>query len=114
MWDIRRNIDPRPMPSRRNIIQIIFGDLSQARRNWWLIVQPSKEVDLCSVDPGFDVDLYLATDLRTMTEIWMGYTTIARAKESGRLVVTGDRRLGADLAAWLSLSRFAKIKKMVA
>jgi DNA-binding HxlR family transcriptional regulator len=114
MWDMRRNIDPTPMPRRRNTIQIIFGDLKETKRNWWLIVQPGQEVDLCSVDPGFDVDLYLATDLRTMTEIWMGYISIARAKEQRRLVITGNRQLEADLGAWLSLSRFAKVEKLVA
>lgn len=114
MWDIRRNIDPAPMPSRRNTIQVIFSDLRKAQRNWWLIVQPGQEVDLCSVDPGFDVDLYLSTDLRTMTEIWMGYTAIARAKEQGRLVITGNRQLEADVGSWLSLSPFAKVEKLVA
>src|SRR4051794_31393113 len=69
MWDMRRNIDPRPMPPRRTTIQVIFADLHEAKRNWWLIVQPEQEVDLCWVDPGFDVDLYVSTDLRTMTEI---------------------------------------------
>jgi hypothetical protein len=29
--------------------------------------QPGQEVDLCSVDPGFDVDLYLSTDVRHLT-----------------------------------------------
>ncbi len=114
MWDIRRNIDPTPMPHRRNIIQVIFSDLKKAQRNWWLIVQPGQEVDLCSVDPGFDVDLYLSTDLRTMTEIWMGYTTIARTKKEGRLNLTGNRQLESAVATWLTLSPFAKIEKLVA
>jgi DNA-binding HxlR family transcriptional regulator len=114
MWDIRRHIDPTPMPRRRNTIQVIFVDLQEARRNWWLIVTPDEGVDLCSVDPGFDVDLYLSTDLRTMTEIWMGYTALARAKEAGRLIITGNRQLEADLGSWLSLSPFAKVKKLVA
>jgi DNA-binding HxlR family transcriptional regulator len=114
MWDMRRNIAPAPMPNRRSTIEVIFADQPAARRKWWLIVQPGKEVDLCSVDPGFDVDLYLSTDLRTMTEIWMGYTAIARAKEQGRLTVTGNRQLEAKLKSWLSLSRFAKVEKLVA
>jgi DNA-binding HxlR family transcriptional regulator len=114
MWDMRRNINPTPMPRRRNTIQVIFTDLREAQRNWWLIVQPDQEVDLCSVDPGFDVDLYLSTNLRTMTEIWMGYTTIGRAKEQERLIITGNRQLEADLGSWLSLSPFAKVKKLVA
>ena len=79
-----------------------------------MIVQPGQEVDLCSVDPGFDVDLYLSTNLRTMTEIWMGYTTIPRAKEQQKLIITGNRQLEADLGAWLSLSPFAKVEKVAA
>jgi DNA-binding HxlR family transcriptional regulator len=111
MWDMRRNINPSPMPQRRNIIQVIFTDLKEAQRNWWFIVQPDQEVDLCSVDPGFDVDLYLSTDLRTMTKIWMGYTTIARTKEQGSLIVTGSRELERNLESWLSLSPFDKDRK---
>lgn len=114
MWDMRRNIDPRPLPRRRSVIQVIFNDQRETQRNWWLLVTPDEEVDLCSVDPGFDVDLYLATDLRTMTEIWMGYSTIARAKDAGKLTVTGDRRLDTHLAKWLRLSSFAKVDKLVA
>lgn len=114
MWDIRRNIDPAPMPRDRNTIQFIFVDLPQARRNWWLVVEPTKGVDLCSVDPGFDVDLYLSTDVRTMTEIWMGYTTFGRAKENEKLVITGNRQLATSVATWLTLSQFAKVEKLVA
>lgn len=114
MWDMRRNINPTPMPLRRNTIQVMFCDLPQARRNWWLIVEPDRDIDLCSVDPGFDIDLYLSTDLRTMTEIWMGYTTVASAKEARRLTITGSRKLETALGSWLSLSPFAKEKKLVA
>ena len=66
------------------------------------------------VDLGFDVDLYLSTDLRTMTEIWMGYLRIARAKDLGRLHVTGSRELESNLNAWMLLSPFAKVEKQVA
>ena len=114
MWDMRRNINPAPMPRSRTTIQVILADLPQARRNWWLVVEPDKEVDLCSVDPGYDVDLYLSTDLRTMTEIWMGYTRIAQAKERGKLMITGSRQLEADLATWFGLSPFARVEKRVA
>src|SRR5262245_24340190 len=51
MWDMRRNIDPKPLPPRRSVIQVIFSDLKEAQRNWWLIVTPDEETDLCSVDP---------------------------------------------------------------
>jgi DNA-binding HxlR family transcriptional regulator len=113
MWGIRGDINPAPMPLRRTTIQVIFTDLPKARRNWWLIAQPGEGVDLCSVDPGFDVDLYLSTDLRTLTEVWMGYTPMGRAKQEGRLSVTGNRQLEADMKSWFGLNRFA-IEKRVA
>ena len=114
MWDMRRNVGPFPAPRRRNTIQVIFTDLKEPRRNWWLIDEPDQEPDLCSVDPGFDVDLYLSTDLKTMTEIWMGYTTIGRAKDQGTLMLTGNKELEAHLGTWLRLSVFAKVERMVA
>jgi DNA-binding HxlR family transcriptional regulator len=114
MWDMRRNLDTTPLPRGRSTIQFIYGELPEARRNWWLIVEPEANVDLCSVDPGFEVDLYVATDLRTMTEIWMGLKTVARACDEGKLLVTGSRKLEAALQAWLGLSPFAKEKKLVA
>jgi DNA-binding HxlR family transcriptional regulator len=114
MWDMRRNIDPRPMPKRRNVIQFIFNDLPAARKNWWLIADPGEVTDLCSIDPGFDVDLYISTDLRTMTEIWMGYTPLTRAKSSGRLTITGNRQLETAMKSWLTLSPFAGVERRVA
>jgi DNA-binding HxlR family transcriptional regulator len=114
MWDMRRNIKQKSLPKRRSTIQVIFSDLPEAKRNWWLIAQPGEGIDLCSVDPGFDVDLYLVTNLHTMTEIWMGYTTVARAKKDESLVVTGNRQLEVDLQTWLGLSPFAKGEKLVA
>jgi DNA-binding HxlR family transcriptional regulator len=114
MWNMRRNINTQPMPQKRSTIQIIYPDLPAAQRNWWLIIEPGKDADLCSVDPGFEVDLYLTTDLRTMTEVWMGYTTVSAAKSSERLVATGDRKLAANLQSWLGSSRFAKMEKCVA
>jgi hypothetical protein len=44
----------------------------------------------------------------------MGYTTIARAKQQGRLTPTGSRQLETHMGEWLKLSPFAKVKKLVA
>jgi DNA-binding HxlR family transcriptional regulator len=112
MWDMRRNLDPTPMPKRRCVIQVLYPELPPAQRSWWLLVEPDIGVDLCSVDPGFDVDLYVATDLRTMTAIWMGYENVRKALSAGRMMLTGDRTLAADMQAWLGLSPFAKERKL--
>jgi len=108
MWDMRRNLDPRPLPRRRCTIAFQYPDLPASQRNWWLLVDPSAGVDLCSIDPGFDVDLYVSTDLRTMTSIWMGLETVRQAISGRRLKITGDRKLAADIQTWLGLSPFAR------
>lgn len=112
MWDMRRNLNPTPLPARRVVIQFVYGDLPASKRNWWLVVDPGADVDLCMVDPGFEVDLYVSTDLRTMTGIWMGLTTVA--KERGRLTLDGDQRLARKMQTWLGLSPFAAEKKRIA
>jgi hypothetical protein len=50
--------------------------------------------DLCQVDPGFKVDLYVVKDLRTMTAIWMGLMTVRAGVQAGRVKLTGDVRPG--------------------
>ena len=111
MWDMRRSLNPNPMPKRRSVIQFQYKELPSAQRFWWLVVDPDTGVDLCSLDPGFDVDLYVTTDLRTMTAIWMGLDSVRTAQSARRIMLTGDRRLAADMQTWLGLSPFAKERK---
>ncbi|MDI4659197.1 winged helix-turn-helix transcriptional regulator [Xanthobacter autotrophicus] len=112
MWDMRRNLDPTPMPKRRSLIKFQYPELSAGQRSWWLIVEPRMDVDLCSVDPGFDVDLYVASDLKTMTAIWMGLDTVRVAVDERRLMLTGDPGLAGNIQSWLGLSPFAKERKV--
>ena len=112
MWDVRRNINPDPMPKRRVVIQFQYRELPASQRSWWLLVDPEADVDLCAIDPGFDVDLYISTDLRTMTAIWMGLDTVRAALRAERMMLTGDRQLASSVETWLSLSAFAKERKL--
>lgn len=114
MWDMRRNLDPTPMPPRRSVILVCYPEQAPKDRTWWLLVEPGASVDLCSVDPGFEVDLYVSTDLRTMTAIWMGLDTVRNALSDRRMMLTGRRDLADDMQLWLGLSPFSRERKMVA
>lgn len=123
MWDMRRNLNPAPMPTRRCVIHFVYPELPAARREWWLLVEPGPGteterrtdpgtgVDLCSVDPGFEIDLDVTTDLRTMTAIWMGLTTVRDAAAARKVTLSGDRQLARRMQEWLGLSPFAVEKK---
>ncbi len=111
MWDIRRNLKVTGLPTRRLTIQFIYPELSKALRNWWLLIDPNHGVDLCSEDPGFEVDLYSTSDLRTMTEIWMGRVTVTAAIKTKQLTLTGDKSVATRMQDWLGLSVFAKLSQ---
>jgi hypothetical protein len=113
MWDMRRCLKTDPLPDRQCVVEFCYTDLPANRKAWWLIVEPDGHVDLCSVDPGFDVDLLVTTDLRTMTSIWMGLSKVKAARDSGALEIDGDARVARSMQTWLGLSPFAVEKKKV-
>ena len=76
------------------------------------VVGPDETVDLCHIDPGFDVDLYATVDLRTMTEIWMGLRSVADAVDRDALLLVGSSDLIRSMQTWLGLSPFAQQEKL--
>jgi DNA-binding HxlR family transcriptional regulator len=106
MWDMRRNLDPQPMPERRCTIHFQYPELPDSRRNWWLIVE-RRQVDLCSLDPGFETDLLVTASLRSMTAIWMGIARVREEVAAGRVLLEGDPKLAGAMQSWLGLSHFA-------
>jgi DNA-binding HxlR family transcriptional regulator len=116
MWDMRRWIDPTPLPKRRCTVNFLYPEVKAGKRSWWLIVDTADggKVDLCATDPGFDVDLYVRSPLRNMTAIWMGVTTVAKEIEAGHVELIGDPEIARSIQKWLGLSPFAREKSRVA
>ncbi len=111
MWDMRRNLDPSPLPDRRTVISFLYPELAGGRRHWWLVVEPFGDVDLCSTDPGYDVDLWVTTNLRTMTEIWMGLARVDQVRD--KIQFEGDPAMASTMQTWLGLSPFSSQSKLV-
>jgi hypothetical protein len=101
-------------PDRRCVIHFQYPEQPVADRRWRLVVAPDADVDLCSVDPGYDVDLIAVADLHTMTAIWMGHEPLRRALDDGRLKLTGDPAIGRSIEAWLALNPLSKVERMSA
>lgn len=106
MWDMRRHLSPQPLPPRRCTIQFRYPELQPAQQNWWLVVDAGA-VDLCGIDPGFEIDLLVTSSLRSMTAIWMGLTVVRKEVEAGRVEIDGDPRIAHAMQEWLGLSPFA-------
>jgi DNA-binding HxlR family transcriptional regulator len=114
MWDIGRNLDIDPPPPVRKILKFQFPEVTNRSANYWLVVTPDCAVDVCSIDPGHDVDLYVTSELRALTAVWMGMMPLQSALTSEQVRITGEPRLVQALPTWLRLSSFAPVERMVA
>src|SRR5215831_15298067 len=68
MWDIHRFIKTEHLPKRRVVIYFEFPELRRMKQ-WWLVID-QQVVDVCLEDPGYDLDLTISCDLRTLTQIF--------------------------------------------
>jgi DNA-binding HxlR family transcriptional regulator len=103
VWNIHKRVDPSAFPDGRTTVQFEFTDVAQGKKLWWL-VNAGGTVDLCPFDPGFPIDLYVTTDIRTMISIWFGRVTWDAGIRAGTVEVIGSRRLKERMRQWLLLA----------
>ena len=111
MWAIKGSTDPGDFPAGRSVVQFSFSDQPKLRWDLWWLVVDDVDVDMCVDDPGFDVDLYVTTDLRTLTRLSMGDFLAREAVRSGAIELHGSRKLASGFGTWLGFSPFASVAR---
>lgn len=110
MWDVRRTLNKEYFDSKqRTVILVEFTDYTSRMRFWWLVIDRS-EVDVCLKDPGYEVQLQITTDLRTLTAVWMGDSTMSREIRRRNIQLSGSGRLKEDIGTWLGANFYASVK----
>lgn len=112
MWDIHRRLRIDRFPSRRTVLRFDLTDAPSKARYYWLVIDRGK-VDVCLKDPGFEVDLYIAVDLATLTGIWLGDYPLDKAIRAAAIDLHGPPDLIGRFKTWLMLSVFADIEREV-
>lgn len=110
MWDVRRHVDAAHFPPHRTVVRFGFADLPPAADSYWLVGSRG-EVELCVQDPGYEVDLHVLSDLRTLTQVWMGDVALDEALAAERIELHGARELVANFATWFRLSPLARVPR---
>jgi DNA-binding HxlR family transcriptional regulator len=108
MWDIQRRIDTDKLPDGETVLCFIFSDLEQYR-NWWLVIEDG-ETDVCTENPGKDVDLYVTSTLRKLVEIWEGDIDVGAARRQKLIKTQGNRQLEKTIGDWMGINPFADIR----
>lgn len=107
MWDIQRRLQTDMLPDGETILCFIFDDLTRFK-SWWLVVR-NDEVDLCTENPGKDVDLYVSTTLINLVRIWEGDIDIKLAQRNKMLKTHGNTQLARTMPDWLGVCLYADI-----
>ena len=110
MWKLRREIHVENLPDRRVIMRFHFNDPNLKRDTFWMVFYPGGQRDLCVTNPGFEIDLFIETDLVSFGGILTGRTTIARETENGTLFLSGDARLAQTMSEWLPFSVYIDVE----
>lgn len=108
MWDIQRRLQTDMLPDGETIFCFIFDDLTQFK-NWWLVVRDG-DVDLCTENPGKDVDLYISTTLINLVKVWEGDIDIKSALRKKLLKTHGNTQLARTMPDWLGICLYADIR----
>ncbi len=66
---------------------------------------------MCDFDPGYEVDATVATDLRTLTEIWRGDIDWRYALSTDRAEITAPAEVAREVPAWIGQSVSAAIPR---
>lgn len=104
---LERSIQTDKLPDGAITICFNFTDREHLAK-WWVMVDGNHK-DVCTTDPGKEVDIWFNTDLRTMIEIWMGDISYKAAIRQQRLNLIGPSSLTANVSRWMSNSMFADI-----
>ncbi len=110
MWDMRRRLHLDRLPDRRVVVQ--FNFTGESREHFWLVLE-KPEPSLCLHDPGFDIDLRVTADTRSLHRVWIGRLSLGDAITEGLICIEGAPELARALPSWLMLSKFAHIPSAV-
>ncbi|MBV7264558.1 hypothetical protein, partial [Erythrobacter ani] len=108
MWDFHRSLRTDELPDGETVISVTLSDVENHGR-WWVIAGAG-EVDLCTDDPGKDVDFYLHAKIAEIAEVWMGDVDVRDAISQHGLKATGSHHLMRTIVSWFPQSRYSKVR----
>lgn len=111
MWDIRRCVDPAPLPAdRRTVVRFDLGGVVPKQSRWWLVFDRG-EVDVCLKNPGYEVDLYVRSHIRALVDVWLGRLDLRRAIRSEAIRLEGERAFVRGFESWFRLGTFTRLAR---
>lgn len=110
MWSLRNKILVENLPPKRNVLRFNFSDATSKHTTYWVITKPGEPPEICKTDPGFDIDLFIETEVTVLTAVLLGRRSLSRAIDNDRIFLSGDARLSRTMGDWLLLNMYAGVE----
>ncbi len=98
LWDAHRYLSP-DLGEGRKVVLFQFPQAPARRRRYWMVTG-GDAVDLCLTDPGWDVDVTIEADLRSLTRVWMGDESFTDALRAERIRIDAPADLARRVPDW--------------
>jgi DNA-binding HxlR family transcriptional regulator len=108
MWALRRNVRVDALPAERLVVSFRFRGYHD--RQFWLVLD-RPNVDLCLIDPGFDVDVTVVADVQALAQVCLGHFSLVQAVKSGSIELGGSSRRRRSVYEWLGVTRFVALSR---
>jgi DNA-binding HxlR family transcriptional regulator len=113
IWHLRHSIDTSFLPNRRVVFQFTFPEQQEADQDFWIVCKPGEPVDVCYIDPGYEVDLFVNAKLEVMVSVYFGYTRLHSEIEREQIFLSGHMPLARSMGDWLVLSSYAQRRNII-
>ena len=94
---LRARVNGEALPGRRVVVQIETAPPKQSLS--WFVLE-NGIASMCTEHPGFDVDIFLRTDVPTLYAIWRDRLTVLDAVRRGQMRLDGDPALAMAFPGW--------------
>ncbi|MDY7102985.1 MAG: helix-turn-helix domain-containing protein [Actinomycetota bacterium] len=108
LWDMHRCVVADALPGRRVVAHFDIRGSTCKRRHFWLVLEPGV-ADVCLTDPGHEVDVDIATHVRSLVTYWMGSEAWDDLVRSGDIDVRGERQMVRAFPTWFTRSAMAHV-----
>jgi len=104
VWWMHTRLDTSGFPGKRQVFHVRFTDDA---RPFWIVVETGGP-SVCHVDPGFETDVTITSDVASLYQVWLGRLPLEDAVRSGRLSFAGPSALTRRMPSVLRLSPVAE------
>jgi DNA-binding HxlR family transcriptional regulator len=109
MREMQRRLHTDQLPDGETVLCVTFDELQQFK-TWWLVIN-GDNVDLCTENPGKEVDLYINSSVRTLVDVWSGDRDIRKALREGVINTHGSQHLIKTMPNWYGTGLYKDVAR---